>query len=120
MEKISKRPLDYTKTRLQQFKLFTLPRFLVFHFLLEVNFSFFLSYCQQVSYMVPLYCSWIEFVRSKEPCKNLYLQYTQVRLHPSVRPSQLLKLHEKEFVLETFKNTDRCCIYIRAVGNAVH
>jgi len=110
---ISKRPLDYTKTRLQQYKLSSLPHFLVFHFLLEVNFSFFLSHCQQVSYMVPLYCSWIQFVQNKEPYESLYLQYTQVRLRPSVRPSQLLKLYEKEFVSETFKNTDRC-IYIRA------
>ena len=55
--------------------------------------------------MVPLYCSWIQFLQNKEPRESLYLQYTQVRLRPSVRPSQLLKLYEKEFVTETFKNT---------------
>ena len=63
--------------------------------------------------MVSLYCSWIQFVQNKEPYVSLYLQYTQVRLRPSVQPSQLVKLYDKEFVSENFKNTDRC-IYIRA------
>jgi hypothetical protein len=46
-------------------------------------------------------------MQNKEPYESLYLQYTQVSLRPSVRPSQLLKLYEKELVSETFKNTDR-------------